>query len=83
MTPAREHGTVDQWGVGSSPTAVATHKKSRLLAVFFVRGVVGNYGLSVVTYEPHVMPSDKQAAVLLKLLVKGENEGIKIEQNLR
>jgi hypothetical protein len=48
-----------------------------------VRGVVGNYGLSVVTYEPYVMPSDSHAAVLLKLLAKGENEGIKIEQNLR
>ena len=39
--------------------------------------------LSVVTKEPQGMPSDSQAAVLLKLLVKGENEGIKIEQNLR
>jgi hypothetical protein len=35
--------------------------------------------LAYMTQEPKRMPSDKQAAILMQLLSKGENEGIKVE----
>jgi len=35
--------------------------------------------LSYMTREPKRMPSDKQAAILMQILTKGENEGIKVE----
>lgn len=39
--------------------------------------------LGVVTKEPPGMPSEKQAAILVEVLERGENEGIKIERNSR
>lgn len=39
--------------------------------------------LGVLTKEPPGMPSEKQAAILLEILERGENEGIKIERNSR
>lgn len=39
--------------------------------------------LAYMTQEPKRMPSDKQAAILMQVLAKGEDEGIKIETESR